>query len=286
MNRKPRHILAYWNPKLTREMRGLHTRLEVMARVSKTIVSPGDVVWVCTRLHKTGELFLLGRMLVGECRREGGRRELIAKRGTAEPLQAVNLMDVYQEFRFDSSKNYSDRLILRGGRINPEQFGSSRILTDETAELLNSMWYGGQAAEDFEEALEKDILYAAADEAGYGDPITNDEVESEAVSLVTKWYEDYGWVVTNVERENRGYDLICSKGRSEEHVEVKGTQGCTPSYFMTANEYNCAQEDPLFVLCVITGVFSKRPSVHTYAGAELSDEFEFTCLKYKAVPRK
>jgi len=285
MRRTPRHILVYWNPKLTQEMCAVQTTLEVVTAVGKTIIRPGDVVWVCTRLHKTGELFLLGRMLVGECRREGWRRKVIARSGTAEPLQAINLMDVYQEFRFNS-KNYSDRLILRGGRINPEQFGSSRILTDETAELLNSIWYDGQAVEDFEEVLAADILYAAADEAGYADPITNEEVESEAVSLVTRWYEDHGWTVNNVENENRGYDLVCSKGRLEQHVEVKGTQGSTPSYFMTANEYNCAQEDPLFVLCVITGVFSKKPYIHTYAGAELSDEFEFTCLHYKAVPRK
>lgn len=286
MRRKPRHILAYWNPKLTREMSALNTTLEAMTQVSKTTVCPGDVVWVCTRLHRTGELFLLGRMLVGECRREGWRRKLIASGGTAEPLQAINLMAVYQEIRFDSSKNYSDRLILRGGRINPEQFGSSRILTDETAKLLTSTWYGGQAAQDFQEVLEADILYTAADEAGYGDPITNEEVESEAVSLVTEWYEYDGWTVDNVERENRGYDLVCSRGGLEQHVEVKGTQGSTPSYFMTSNEYNCAQEDPLFVLCVITGVFSKKPYIHTYAGVELRSKFEFTCLQYKAVPRR
>lgn len=286
MRRKPRHILVYWNPKLTQEMCAVHTTLEVVTPVGKTIIRSGDVVWVCTRLHKTGELLLLGRMLVGECPGERWQRKLIASDGTAEPLKAINLMAVYQEIRFDSSNNYSDRLILRGGRINPEQFGSSRRLTDETVELLNSVWYGGQAVEDFEEVLAADVLYAAADEAGYADPITNEEVESEAVSLVTEWYEYHGWTVDNVERENRGYDLVCSKGRLEEHVEVKGTQGSTPSYFMTANEYNCAQEDPLFVLRVVTGVFSKKPYIHTCAGAELLSKFEFTCLQYKAVPRK
>lgn len=103
---------------------------------------------------------------------------------------------------------------------------------------------------------------------------------------MTRWYEDQGWTVTSVENENRGYDLVCSNGSLEEHVEVKGTQGSTPSYFMTANEYTCAQEDPLFVLCVITEVFSKKPYIYTYAGAELFDKFELTCLHYRAVPRK
>lgn len=265
-------------------MCAFHTLLEEMVPVSRTIIRPGDVVWICTRLLKTGELILLGRMLVGECRREGLRRKLIAKRGTAEPLKAVSLMDVYQELRF-KTKNYSDRLILRGGRINPEQFGSSRILTDETAELLDSVWDNGQAVEDFEEVLEEDILYAVAGEAGYADPITNEEVEAAAVSLVTTWYEAHGWTVDNIEDEKRGYDLVCSNGRLGQHIEVKGTQGPVPSYFITANEYSCSQEDPLFVLCVVTEVFSKRPGFHSYTGAQLHDEFEFICVQYKAVPR-
>lgn len=282
MSRKLRHILAYWNPRLAREMYASRTVLGEMSPVSRTIIRPGDVVWVCTKLQKTGELFLLGRLLVGECRREGLRLKLIARRGTAEPIQAVNLMEVYQELRFNT-KNYSDRLILRGGRINPEQFASSRILTDGTVELLNSVWYDGQAVEDFEEVLEEDILYAAAEGLGYADPITNEEVEAEAVSLVTRWYEERGWAVESVEGENRGYDLACFNGRLEEHVEVKGTQGLAQSYFITANEYSCAHEDPLFVLCVITEVFSKQPYIHSYAGAELSERFEFTVVQYKAV---
>ena len=110
-------------------------------------------------------------------------------------------------------------------------------------------------------------------------------VEAEAVSLVTGWYEELGWDVASVEDENRGYDLACSKGRLEEHVEVKGTQGSAPSFFMTVNEYRCAQEDALFVLCVVTGIFSRESYIYRYAGAQVFEEFEFTVRQYKAVPR-
>lgn len=249
----------------------------------KTIVRAGDVVWVCTRLRRSGRFFLLGRLLVGKCFREGLRRKVTAREGTAEPLRAVSLMNVYGNIRFDT-KNYSDRLILRHGRINPEQFGSPRILTDETAELFDAVWYDGQIVEGFDEALEEDILHAEG-EAGYADPITNEAVEAEAVSAVIGWYEERGWDVASVEDENRGYDLICSKGRLEEHVEVKGTQGPTPSFFMSVNEYRCAQEDALFVLCVVTGIFSRESYVHRSAGAQVFEEFEFTVCQYKAVPR-
>lgn len=283
MRKKPRHILSYWRPELAREMFESEPAFEALAPPGKTIIRPGDVVWVCTRLRRSGQFFLLGRLLVGKCLLEGLRRKVMAREGTAEPLRAVSLMDVYGDIRFDT-KNYSDHLILRHGRINPEQFGSPRILTDETVELFNDVWCDGQAVEEFDEVLEEDILHAAG-EAGYADPITNKEVEREAVSLVTRWYVERGWVVLNVETENRGYDLLCIKEKLEEHVEVKGTQGSTPSFFMTSNEYRCGQEDRLFVLCVVTEIFSQGSHIYRYASAQVFEEFKFTIRQYTAVPR-
>jgi Domain of unknown function (DUF3883) len=283
MRRKSRHILTYWRPQLVADIFDSKETLDEMAPVGGTIVRPGDVEWICTRLRRSGTFLLLGRMVVGECLREGSRRTLLAKKGTTESFRAVSLMKVYGDIRFNT-KNYNDRLILRHGRINPEQLGSPRILTDQSIGLLNTVWYDGQDIEEFAAVLEEDIIYAA-EEAGYADPITNKEVENEAVSLVTKWYEERGWNVDNVETEKRGYDLLCYKGRLEEHVEVKGTQGAVPSYFITANEYECAKEDPLFILCVVTEIFSQQPYIYSYATAHIFDDFEFTIQQYKAMPR-
>lgn len=257
--------------------------LETLAPPGKTAVRPGDVVWMCTRLRGCGQFFLLGRLTVGSYFSEGLRRKVTARSGSAERLRAISLMGVYEDIRFDT-RYYSDRLILRHGRINPEQFGSPRILTKETAELFNSVWHSGQAVADFKDELAEDILRETG-EAGYADPITKEEVEREAVTVVTEWYKGRGWFVLNVERENRGYDLLCSRKNMEEHVEVKGTQGFTRSFFMTANEYRCSQEDRQFVLCVVTRVFSHEPTIYRYVGAQVLTEFKLSVVQYRAVPR-
>lgn len=252
-----------------------------LAISGNTIVKPGDVAWVCTRFRQSGELFLLGRLSVGQCLKEGWHRKLLSGKG--EPLRAVSLMQVFSALRF-VTRQYSDRLILRHGRINPEQFGSPRILTDSSAEVLNELWYGAPSLAGFKEVLEEDLRSVEA-VAGYADPITNAEVESAAVSTVTMWYQDRGWRVRSVEPENLGYDLVCTQGGNEEHVEVKGTQGHIPSYFMTANEYECSENDPLFILCVVTGVLTQQSYIYSYPGSQISKEFEFTVQQYKAVPR-
>lgn len=250
----------------------------------KTIVRPGDVSWVCTRFRQSGELFLLGRLAVVQCLYEGRHRKLLSGEGAAEALRAISLMGVFSDLRF-VTRHYSDRLILRHGRINPEQFGSPRILSDESAELFNEIWYGTPTLEEFEKVLEEDLRSANSEEADYADPITSKEVEAAAISTVTTWYQDRGWRVRSVEAEKLGYDLVCTQGRVKKHVEVKGTKGLVPSYFITANEYECAENDPLFILCIITGVFSQQSYIYIYSGAQIFDEFEFTVRQYKAVPR-
>ncbi len=187
MRKKNRHILSYWRPELAREMFEGQPSFECLAPPGRTVGRPGDVVWVCTRLRGSGRLFLLGRMLVGRCFLEGRRRKVTARDGSAEPLRAVSLTEAYGDIRFDT-RDYSDRLILRYGRINPEQFGSPRILTDETTELFNAIWYGGQAVEGFDDAPGEDVFHSEG-EVGYAEPVTNDAIEAEAVA---GWYEEQG----------------------------------------------------------------------------------------------
>src|SRR5437879_5619594 len=67
----------------------------------------------------------------------------------------------------------------------------------------------------------------------FGDPETNRKVEAAAVSFITQWYKSRGWEVESVEAKKCGYDLLCVKGSSEEHVEVKGTQGDSLAFIIT-----------------------------------------------------
>lgn len=112
-------------------------------------VRPGDTLWVVT-VYPPGGLFLLGRLLVGECTDHEGARQcldyepyeadyhVIARPGTEEPLRQVNLMAVARELRFVSRVN--DRLDLADGLVDAQQLQTMRRLTPDSAELLEQRW--------------------------------------------------------------------------------------------------------------------------------------------------
>lgn len=113
-------------------------------------VRPDDTVWAIT-VYPEGELVLLGRVIVGKCIGEEGAKKLlgtddvwqakyhaIAKSGTEEPLQEVDLMDVAEDLRFVSKVN--DHLDLVDGRVNAQQLQSMRELTPESARMLEEKW--------------------------------------------------------------------------------------------------------------------------------------------------
>src|SRR4051812_6648218 len=51
------------------------------------------------------------------------------------------------------------------------------------------------------------------------------KVERAAVRFVSAWYRREGWKVKSVEAMKCGYDLLCRRTGSAEHVEVKGVAG-------------------------------------------------------------
>jgi len=60
-----------------------------------------------------------------------------------------------------------------------------------------------------------------------------------------------GWAVGSIEAERCGYDLRCTQGDQERHMELKGTPGDQPAFIFTAQELRCANEDKAFELWVV-----------------------------------
>lgn len=120
---------------------------------------------------------------------------------------------------------------------------------------------------------------------GFGNPETNRRVERAAVSFVTDWYEANGWHVKSVEADKCGYDLLCKKGRIEEHVEVKGVQSSQPSFIITAGEVRQAQTNPSFIICVVTSALSDSRQMIKFVGKDFIRKFEMKPLAYRATLR-
>lgn len=122
-----------------------------------------------------------------------------------------------------------------------------------------------------------------AKSSGFGSPETNRRVEKAAIETVRSSYETAGWTVTSVEAEKLGYDLRCRKSDSEEHVEVKGTQGTDVCFIITAGEVRNALMDRNHVTCVVTSALLPSPVITRIEHTEFKELLALQPIAYRAV---
>lgn len=120
--------------------------------------------------------------------------------------------------------------------------------------------------------------------ACFGDPETNRKVERAAVRFVSEWYRGEGWKVKSVEATPCGYDLLCRRAGGVEHVEVKGVAGGDPCFNITASELTQAENNPTFLICIVTSALSKSPKMSRLTGSQLRGQFRFRPLQYHVTP--
>jgi uncharacterized protein DUF3883 len=78
-------------------------------------------------------------------------------------------------------------------------------------------------------------------------------IERHAVDMVAEHYRRLGWMVEDV-GDTMSYDLRCSKGHAELHVEVKGTTTMGERVVLTRKEARHARVYPLVALAVVRDV--------------------------------
>ena len=94
------------------------------------------------------------------------------------------------------------------------------------------------------------------------------EVERIAVQMVTKHFEENGYVVRSVESDNVGWDLEAIKGKELLFLEVKGLAGDTIAVQLTPNEYDqMTRHGSKYRVCVVTGALSSEPALWVFAYA-------------------
>lgn len=152
---------------------------------------------------------------------------------------------------------------------------------DEKRAQPKKIWYAPADVSDGEDD-EDGVIDAGG---GYkADSELRRQIEQAAVQHVTDVIINEGWSVESVEAKRCGYDLHCTKGDQERHVEVKGTQGSQPAFIITVQELRCSVEDDAFELWVVAEALANAPKAHRYSGAELSKHFQFQAVQYRAVP--
>lgn len=79
------------------------------------------------------------------------------------------------------------------------------------------------------------------------------KVEEAAVCTCREYFEHLGYEVTDISKDNVGWDLEASAGKITLRIEVKGLSGATFSVELTANEYKAFAENKTdYRLAVVT----------------------------------
>ena len=94
------------------------------------------------------------------------------------------------------------------------------------------------------------------------DPEHNSKVEKVAVKVVWKYYEDLGYSLTSVEKDNVGWDLEASQNKIKLRIEVKGLSGNNPSIELSPNEFKAFSENHQhYRLAIVTEALTS-PKLH------------------------
>lgn len=117
-----------------------------------------------------------------------------------------------------------------------------------------------------------------------GDPVRRKEVEDAAVAHIQKHFDGkYDFV--DRQKDCCGFDLlfIHKKSKEELHVEVKGTAGVHPHFFISANEYAYAANSPDWWLAMVTKALD-GPQVSILTFSEAQRHFEWEPFSWHATP--
>lgn len=118
---------------------------------------------------------------------------------------------------------------------------------------------------------------------GFGTPEHRKRVEKAAEKAVKKHYRASGFSCTDVTKKNCGFDFIFRKGRKERHVEVKGTSGDLPKFFLTRKE-NACREHPAWRFAIVTNALRPERTVRVYTNRKFEREFELDPYVYTGEP--
>ncbi|BED99153.1 hypothetical protein VAWG001_07680 [Aeromonas dhakensis] len=94
------------------------------------------------------------------------------------------------------------------------------------------------------------------------DPEHKSKVETAAIKLAWEYYEDLGYSLTSVEKDNVGWDLEATQNKTKLRIEVKGLSGSSPNIELSPNEFKAFSKNHNgYRLAVITEALTS-PRLH------------------------
>jgi len=107
------------------------------------------------------------------------------------------------------------------------------------------------------------------------DPLKREKVEKNAVEEAIKFYENLGYTVSSVEKDNLGWDLEAILGNDTFKIEVKGLSASDIIFELTANEYRKMEDyKKEYIICVVTDALNSNIKLHRFLFSKSSNHWE------------
>jgi hypothetical protein len=116
---------------------------------------------------------------------------------------------------------------------------------------------------------------------GFADSKTRKEIEQAAIKFVTDHYKAQDYTVESRESQNLGYDLLAVKASTTLYLEVKGTDGTSPRFFLTRNECKCAGQEANWRLLIVTKARTTTPELQILTIQEVKRMFKLDPLAWE-----
>ena len=107
------------------------------------------------------------------------------------------------------------------------------------------------------------------------DPLKRQQVEEAAIKKTIEHYEQLGYSITSVEKDNVGWDLEANIGKKKILVEVKGLSQNQIIIELTPNEYlNMQKHEDLYRICVLINALSPKKSLSIFSYSPENNQWE------------
>ena len=178
---------------------------------------------------------------------------------------------VYREFKeFRSSFPQKKKHHIEGYRIETLENNARLLPIDQRALDVpkagsvkggmgqSNVWYAAEPnlepfIKEVKELIEGKKRRAKSKQPHKTDPEKNAQVEKAAINTTTRHFENIGYTVKSVEKDNVGWDLEATRGKTKLLIEVKGLSGKALSVELTPNEYRwLSKKKDSYRLCVVS----------------------------------
>lgn len=107
------------------------------------------------------------------------------------------------------------------------------------------------------------------------DPYKRHQIEKKAIELTVKYYEDLGYSVDSVEKDNVGWDLEATMPEKMLRLEVKGLSQAEILIALTPNEYEqMKKHKDSYRMCVVTNALDKHALLRVFSFSFESGQWE------------